>query len=215
MFPPHSGEDDPTPVEDITPSLEDGLRSLDDVDVSALFRCRAVVMKSHTRFLRGAFRSVIRFVLQEANVAVAAQDEPRQCRAWVGRTIAKQINPAVEKATAPFQSALTTRAGVECVASVIQTLTDLDHQATVLSVDVVGAIDLISRAAMLEGLRGVEAGDFVLQLVSMFYSSASTYLWGGFVGRVSREHPRRGRRAGRPSDASLLRSGPAQSLGRH
>ena len=66
----------------------------------------------------------------------------------------QQINPAVEKGTAPFQYALTTRAGVECVAHVIQTLTDLDHQSTVMSVDGVGAFDLISRAAMLEGLRG-------------------------------------------------------------
>ena len=37
------------------------------------------------------------------------------------------INPAVERATAPFQHALTTRAGVEHVVHVIQTLTDLDH----------------------------------------------------------------------------------------
>ena len=47
----------------------------------------------------------------------------------------QQNNPAVEKGTAPFQCALTTRAGVECVAHVIQTLTDLDHQSTVMSVD--------------------------------------------------------------------------------
>ena len=62
-------------------------------------------------------------------------------RRLVARTIAQQINPAVGRATAPFQCALTTRAGVECVAHVIQTLTDLDHTATVLSVDGVGAFD--------------------------------------------------------------------------
>ena len=86
-------------------------------------------------------------------------------RGLVARTIA-QINPAVEQATAPFQCALTTRAGVECIAHVVQTLTDLDHQATVLSVDGVGAFDLISRAAMSEGLLGMEGGDAVLPFVA-------------------------------------------------
>ena len=66
---------------------------------------------------------------------------------------------AVERATSPFQYALTTRAGVECVAHVVHTLTDLDPGATVLSVDGVGAFDLTSRGAMLQGLRGVEGGE--------------------------------------------------------
>ena len=79
----------------------------------------------------------------------------------MARTIAQQINPAVDSATAPFQYAFTTRAGVECVAHVIQTLTDVDPEATVLFVDGVGAFDLTSRAPMLEGLQGVEGGDSV------------------------------------------------------
>ena len=94
----------------------------------------------------------------------------------LARTIAQQINPAVEQATAPFQYVLTTRAGVECVAHVIQFLTDLDQQATVLSVDGVGAFDLISRAEIIQG-DGAEKGD--------------------------------------PLMPAPLRSGPAQSLGRH
>ena len=105
-------------------------------------------------------------------------------RRLVARTIAQQINPAVERATAPFQYAQTTRAGVECVAHVIQTLTDQDHATTVLSVDGVGAFDLISRASMLEGLRAMEGGDSVLPFVSQFYSSASTYNWVDDVGVV-------------------------------
>ena len=47
-------------------------------------------------------------------------------RRLVARTIAKQCAKASEKATAPFQFALKTRAGCECVAHVLQTLTDLD-----------------------------------------------------------------------------------------
>ena len=73
--------------------------------------------------------------------------------------------------------ALATRAGVECVAHVIQTLTDVDPEATVLSVDGVGAFDLISRASMLKGGWGIVGGDSVLPFVSQFYSSASTYIW--------------------------------------
>ena len=53
----------------------------------------------------------------------------------VARTTAQQINPAVERATAPFQHALMTRVGVESVVPVVQTFTDLDLTATVLSVD--------------------------------------------------------------------------------
>ena len=113
----------------------------------------------------------------------------------VARTIAQQINPAGEQATEPFQHALTTRAGVECVAHVVQTLTDLDPQATVLSVDGVGAFDLISRAAMLEGLLGIEGGDAVLPFVFQFYSSASTYLWEDESGVSHEIIQRRGRRA--------------------
>ena len=64
-------------------------------------------------------------------------------------SMAKQISKRVEAATAPFQHALKTRC--ESVAHVLQTLTDLDPEA-VMSFDGVGAYDLISRNAMLEGL---------------------------------------------------------------
>ena len=74
-------------------------------------------------------------------------------RRLVARTVAQQLNPEVEKATAPFQFALTTRCGGECVAQAIQAMTDIDPRATVLSVDGIGVFDLISRAAMMEGLH--------------------------------------------------------------
>ena len=64
--------------------------------------------------------------------------------------MAKQISKTVEVATAPFQHALKTKAGCECVAHVLQTLTDLDPEATVISIDGVGVYDLITRNAMLE-----------------------------------------------------------------
>ena len=71
------------------------------------------------------------------------------------RTMARQLGPAVESATAPYQFALSTKAGSECVAHVAQALTDMDDSATLLSVDGMGVFDLVSRGAMMSGLLEV------------------------------------------------------------
>ena len=95
----------------------------------------------------------------------------------MSRAVAQQIAESVERATAPFQYALSTRSGTECVAHAIQALTDLDPDSTVLSVDGIGALDLVSREAMLSGLRSMEGGDTFLLFVSQFYGQLSQYLW--------------------------------------
>ena len=84
--------------------------------------------------------------------------------------MAKQISKKVEEATVPFQYALSTKAGCECVAHILQSLTDLSPEVTITSIDGVGAYDL-------EGLLRMEGGDQILPLVRMFYSNPSTYLW--------------------------------------
>ena len=89
-------------------------------------------------------------------------------RRLVARTIAQQFSSTIEQATAPFQCALSTKAGGECIAHALQALTDLDPRTTVLSVDGVGAFDLISRGSMLEGLRSISGGDSVLPFVLQF-----------------------------------------------
>ena len=94
-------------------------------------------------------------------------------RRLIARTIAKQIAKQVEVATAPWQHALTTRAGCECVAHLLQHLTDGDAQATILSVDGIGACDLVSRNAMLQGLMSIEDGGKVLPFVRTFYGQPS------------------------------------------
>ena len=83
----------------------------------------------------------------------------------------------------PFQHALT-KAGCECVAHILQTITDMDSRATVVSIDGVGAYDLISRNAMLEGLLRTEQGDQILPFVRCFYGSPSTCLWEDETGNV-------------------------------
>ena len=65
----------------------------------------------------------------------------------------------------PFQYALVTKSGGVCIAHALQTLTDLSDTATVLSIDGISAFDLISRGAMLEGLRSVPGGVSVLPFV--------------------------------------------------
>ena len=107
-------------------------------------------------------------------------------RRVLARTIAQQVSKAVEEATAPFQCALKTRAGTECVSHILQTLTDFYARATIFSVDGVGAFDLISRNSMMEGLLHMEGGDQLLPFARMFYNRPSTIPWEDGVGTV---HP--------------------------
>ena len=97
-------------------------------------------------------------------------------RRLVARTVAQQLGPSVEAATAPYQYVLSTRAGSECIAHVIQGLTELNPEATVLSIDGISAHDQISRAAMMDGLFSLCGGEAV-PFVRLFYGSPSTYMW--------------------------------------
>ena len=79
-------------------------------------------------------------------------------RRLVSRTVVRQLGEVVKVATAPFQYALSTRAGCECVAHVLQAVTEADPSAVVLSIDGISAFDSISREAMLRGLCRAEGG---------------------------------------------------------
>ena len=59
-------------------------------------------------------------------------------RKLVARTLARQFGKAVEAVCAPFQFALSTRAGTDCVGHTIRAMTDADPECTVLSIDGVG-----------------------------------------------------------------------------
>ena len=126
-------------------------------------------------------------------------------RRLVARTIAQQLESAVEIATAPFQYVLSTRVGSECAAQVLQTLTDVDPSATILSVDGIGAFDLVSREAM---LRGKSALPFVRQ----FYGSVSTYLWQDDEGIVHDVHQGEGGEQGDALMPGLFALGQHQAL---
>ena len=76
----------------------------------------------------------------------------RSCGATERHRIAERTG-----ACAPFQFGLSTRAGAEAVAHALSVATELDPDATVLSVDGIGAFDTVSRQAMLHALRHVPA----------------------------------------------------------
>ena len=102
-----------------------------------------------------------------------------------------------------FQYALSTRSGTECIAHAIQGLTDLDEAATVVSIDGIGAFDVVSRRAMLEGLQTVEGGDSAMPFV------LQSYLWEDQEGAVHTIVQAEGGEQGNPLMPALF------SLGQH
>ena len=74
------------------------------------------------------------------------------------------------------------------VAHAIQSLTDLDNHATVMSIDGISAFDLISRAAMLDGLSNVRGGVSVLPFVRQFHTEPSQYFWTDDYGVIHSIH---------------------------
>ena len=90
----------------------------------------------------------------------------------------QQLNSAAAAATAPFQYALTTRAGCECASHALQAICELDEHATVTSIDVVSAYDTIPDGhVMLLGLERVPGGGAALPIVRLFHSEPSAYIW--------------------------------------
>ena len=102
-----------------------------------------------------------------------------------------------------------TRAGCECVGHILQSETDASPDRTVLSIDGIGAFDLVSRESMLRGLLSVEGGHAALPFVRQFYGAPSTYLWQDDMDVVHEVHQGEG---GEQGDALM----PALfSLGQH
>ena len=94
-------------------------------------------------------------------------------RRLVSRTMAQQLSKVVERCTAPYKYAMSSKAGTECIAHALQTLTE----STVVSTDGVGAYDTISRKAMLEALARMPGGAAALPFVRFFHGQPSQYLW--------------------------------------
>ena len=98
-------------------------------------------------------------------------------RRLVSRTLAQQMAQHFQDACSPFQYALSTRAGTECLARLLRAATEADNEATVLSVDGVGAFDHVSQASVFSQLASHERLAPLLPYVRQFYGQASQYLW--------------------------------------
>ena len=106
--------------------------------------------------------------------------------------------PAFDQATRPHQYVLATRAGTEALAHSLQRECDLDPALLVLSVDGIGAYDLISRGAMLQALRNTPDAAAILPVVTLFYGQPSAFLWQDDAGPVHRIVQAKGGEQGDP-----------------
>ena len=116
-------------------------------------------------------------------------------RRVVAKTLAKQFMKEVEHACAPFQFALSTRAGVVCVGHEVRASTDADHTATV---DGIGAYDHVFRASMLQKLLDLPRLRRLLPFVRNSYSAPSCYTWEDSEGTAHRIRQHEGSEQGDP-----------------
>ena len=78
----------------------------------------------------------------------------------------------------------------------------MDPNATIISIDGIGAFDQISRAAMFKGLLNVEGGGQAIPFVRLFYGSPSSYLWEDSSGITHTIPQGEGGEQGDPFDAT-------------
>ena len=107
----------------------------------------------------------------------------------------------VEETCAPFQFALSTRVGADCVGHVIRTVTERQPDLTVLSVDGIGAYDHVYRISIMTKLHEVPGLRKLLPFVWRAHSRPSRYSWVDGPRRVALDSATRGRGTGGPSCA--------------
>ena len=101
-----------------------------------------------TQLLFMAAEDVARGTASEVSPAISMRDggvrgttTDTAFRRLVAKTLARQFGAEVDKACAPFQFALSTRTGTDCVGHAIRAITDANPRATVLSIDGIGALE--------------------------------------------------------------------------
>ena len=102
----------------------------------------------------------------------------------------------------PFPSRTSTRTGTDCVGHAVRTASDRDPQATVLSIDGIGARDDVNRSPMMGKVLEVPSGVCSHSFVQRASSSP------GASGPTQREVRARG-----STDALALQSGNSQCFG--
>ena len=112
---------------------------------------------------------------------IAAGDTFRRV---VAKTLAQQFAEEFDEACAPYQFALSTRAGTDCVGHALRVLTHQHPDKVVISLDGIGAYDHADRAQMLEALVALPKACSLLPFVAMFYGHTSEYYWTNDDGEV-------------------------------
>eukprot|EP00434_Breviolum_minutum_P028296 symbB.v1.2.025033.t1/scaffold2409.1/size79984/1 len=96
-------------------------------------------------------------------------------RRIASRVLARQYAEIFDAATRPFQYALRTRAGTDCLAAILRTAAELDESATIVSLDGRAAYDTASRAAMFHKL--FEVAPALVPFVRGIYGRTSVFYW--------------------------------------
>ena len=133
-------------------------------------------------------------------------------RRLVAKTMARQFGKAVEAVCAPFQFALSTRAGTDCVGHAVRAMTDANPECTVLSIDGVGAYDHVLRSSFLSKLHSVPSLQGLLPFVRSIYAQTTTYVWEDGTGVRHRIQQAEGGEQGDPLMPLLFSLGIHDSL---
>ena len=152
---------------------------LDDTDTTEL------LMSACERLAQGKIPVDIRNALMGARLTALSKPlggvrgiaTASTIRRLVARTLAKQFMEEFEAECAPFQYALSTRAGTDCVGHLVRAATDADPKVTVLTVDGIGAYDHVLRSATLGRLASMPGARSLLPFVRMSFAQLSSYQW--------------------------------------
>ena len=112
---------------------------------------------------------------------IAAGDTFRRV---VAKTLAQQYAHEFDEACSPYQFALSTRAGTDCVGHALREISSQHPGKVIISLDGIGAYDHIDRAQMLESLVQLPKACSLLPFVAMFYGHTSEYYWTNDEGEV-------------------------------
>ena len=107
----------------------------------------------------------------------------RTFRRLVARNLAKQFVKVFEAECSPFQYALSTMAGTDCVGDMLRAATDGDPSMTILTVDGIGAYDYIFRSALLARWLEMPGAREILPFVRLSCAQPSCYGWHEQQGR--------------------------------
>ena len=160
--------------------------ALDDEDTAVLMH-RAVLRLARAEVpedIADAFMSARMTALVKPNGGIRGIATGTSFRRLVAGCLAGLVGPEVEAACAPYQYAMSTRAGTECVAHLFRAACDMDAQKCVLSIDGIGAFDHVKRASMLRKLLTLPKARAILPFVRLSYANPTRYAWTDENGRA-------------------------------